>query len=604
MILKEITIENFKGIEGPLNLKLKPITLLFGPNSAGKSSIIQALNYARHIFITEGDLNPDSRTLDGRTSNLGQFKDIVHNHDLEKPIVFDFLLDYTEVERGFIHFFSDSIYPYLTHSKSEKKLDKELADIGLDPDTHAYCASNLSKFGDFYISEIEYIGNKIKTMNVKVSILWNAKRMCADISKIEGLANEYPLFSIIRDEADLNVVELSFYNHEIIPECVKEAIYTSCEYDIIEIDHLSKLPEYDWDRNDALNQIQQLKNKQKNIKKNHDPEMILFKSKLEQKRSLPVFDDTINFSYPYRSKRYCSTQFWTYAEEISKDDEKFFINLISLLVTTPLRSLSKVFQKIEYLGPIREIPSRNYTPARHPESFFWTSGLAAYDLMLHPSTEEKLVEEINQWLSGENHLNSGYAVKLKKFSVIDEQKKLLKKVDRLDNLDEIKTLLKEALSQEKRVEFSIIDTKLNVELLPQDLGTGISQIFPIIVAALWMKNRILMVEQPELHVHPAMQAAMGDLFIHCANPEKTNHNLFILETHSEHLMLRILRRIREASEVENESEFNFSSDNVSVNFLQRGEQGTKNTKIAVNEDGEFASLWPNGFFEERIEELF
>ena len=53
MSISAITIENFKGIREPVRIELKPITLLFGPNSSGKSTIVQALHYAREIFGEE-----------------------------------------------------------------------------------------------------------------------------------------------------------------------------------------------------------------------------------------------------------------------------------------------------------------------------------------------------------------------------------------------------------------------------------------------------------------------------------------------------------------------------------------------------------------------
>jgi AAA15 family ATPase/GTPase len=55
MIIKALTIENFKGISNPVRVEFKPITLLFGPNSAGKSTIVQALHYAREVLVRQID---------------------------------------------------------------------------------------------------------------------------------------------------------------------------------------------------------------------------------------------------------------------------------------------------------------------------------------------------------------------------------------------------------------------------------------------------------------------------------------------------------------------------------------------------------------------
>ncbi|MBF0154724.1 MAG: AAA family ATPase [Magnetococcales bacterium] len=50
MILKALTLENFNGIREPVRIEFAPVTLLFGPNNAGKSTVVQALHYAREIF--------------------------------------------------------------------------------------------------------------------------------------------------------------------------------------------------------------------------------------------------------------------------------------------------------------------------------------------------------------------------------------------------------------------------------------------------------------------------------------------------------------------------------------------------------------------------
>ncbi len=92
MPITAITIENFKGIREPVRVELKPITLLFGPNSAGKSTIIQALHYAREIFERQ-NTNPDRTILGGDTIDLGGFESLVHRHDKTLPITLRFDLD-------------------------------------------------------------------------------------------------------------------------------------------------------------------------------------------------------------------------------------------------------------------------------------------------------------------------------------------------------------------------------------------------------------------------------------------------------------------------------------------------------------------------------
>lgn len=83
-MLRRISIENFKGIGDRVDIDLKPVTLLFGPNSAGKSTILHAIHYMRALLET-GD--PDvHRTRLGGAIDLGGFRALVHDHDLDRKV--------------------------------------------------------------------------------------------------------------------------------------------------------------------------------------------------------------------------------------------------------------------------------------------------------------------------------------------------------------------------------------------------------------------------------------------------------------------------------------------------------------------------------------
>ncbi len=92
MILKALTLENFKGIREPVRVEFAPVTLLFGPNNAGKSTIVQALHYAREVF--ERNNTDAGRTqLGGDIVDLGGFDNLVYAHDRSRAIRMRFELD-------------------------------------------------------------------------------------------------------------------------------------------------------------------------------------------------------------------------------------------------------------------------------------------------------------------------------------------------------------------------------------------------------------------------------------------------------------------------------------------------------------------------------
>jgi AAA ATPase domain/Protein of unknown function (DUF3696) len=180
--------------------------------------------------------------------------------------------------------------------------------------------------------------------------------------------------------------------------------------------------------------------------------------------------------------------------------------------------------------------------------------------------------------------------------------------------------------------FRLYDERLKTTVALSDVGFGISQILPIIRAGIVAKfgeriskpaprfasrgrrQNLILVEQPEIHIHPKLQAELAEFFVETVrdqlvDPEpqqsppaegsqpKTGELQWIIETHSEALLLRLLKLIRSGS---------IKPSDVAINYIDidHSSECASVTNIEVNERGEFITDWPNGFFEERINELF
>ena len=108
----------------------------------------------------------------------------------------------------------------------------------------------------------------------------------------------------------------------------------------------------------------------------------------------------------------------------------------------------------------------------------------------------------------------------------------------------------------------LIDTrrKERVSVALPDVGFGVSQILPFIVQSLASGGWIISIEQPEVHVHPKLQADLGDLLAEAIKEPRQNR--FIIETHSEHLILRLQRLV--AKSKSNQRMFRLSMSAVSL----------------------------------------
>ena len=123
-----------------------------------------------------------------------------------------------------------------------------------------------------------------------------------------------------------------------------------------------------------------------------------------------------------------------------------------------------------------------------------------------------------------------------------------------------------------------------------DVGYGISQVLPVVVAGYSLDpGELFIVEQPELHLHPRAQAELGDFFLELYRRKVQ----CIVETHSEHLIMRLQRHVASGRIVPEE---------LTVNYVAAGNLAKEVTKLPLNRDGIFERNWPEGFFEERLEE--
>jgi hypothetical protein len=519
-MLKSFTLENFKGVREPIQIEFRPLTLLFGPNSAGKSTILHGLHYANEIFQRR-NFDPGRTLWGGDAVHLGGFETLVHGYDLTTPVKMSFELELAHVIPPHLEFLEDLVD---MHTPTQARVDIE---VRWSPEINRPVLVQLS---------IGYDGKKL----AQIVASSNGRRVW-----LGNFDVKHPLFSSEDDGEKIA-----------------------------------------WQLGDAL--------------RGFGSTSVLAPSFFELPlvgldSALPELDHVLEFS-----------------EDVLEDES--LKSILNTLILLPLVALRRELERVTYIGPLRSTPPRNYTPARIVSANRWANGLAAWDVLSHG--EDALINEVRSWMSDKDRLNTGYALERERFAKIPAWSRDVL-VNLLRDLNQDPELALDALSKDPtrqesmrkileaspaRTSVILRDLRNNISVQPQDVGVGIAQLIPVVVAALHPETNILAVEQPEIHVHPALQVRLGDLFISQTKKGKQ----FLIETHSEQLLLRLLRRIRETFEDKLEDEtLHFEPSDIGVYFITMGENGgTKITQLPVDETGDIRGQWPEGFFDERAEELF
>jgi hypothetical protein len=224
------------------------------------------------------------------------------------------------------------------------------------------------------------------------------------------------------------------------------------------------------------------------------------------------------------------------------------------------RTLDDALKNLYPMGPFRRPPQRWYIfTGTSPQNVGYSGDLLPDLLYRRPD----LVQETNGWL---DKLEIGYHVKVQSVGTRSRDLFEVRLIDRRRGRE--------------------------VDVAMSDVGFGVSQILPFIVQCLASKRQTITIEQPEVHIHPRLQADLGDLLASAIKSPRQHQ--FIIETHSEHLVLRMQRLVREGR---------LQPDDVSIIYVSRGSNGSRAQRLHLDSSGDFNDDWPGGFFPERLREL-
>jgi predicted ATP-dependent endonuclease of OLD family len=466
-VLSGIKLNNFRAFTAPTDIPLKQITLLFGQNSAGKSSIIKSLLLLQQSFSNRATRRNQPFVFSGDSVDLGSFSSVISNHQTQRKFT-----------------------------------------MGVTVASSASTTSSL--VGDQSFS-IEWTVNKEQS---KVAI------------QIEVAGRNFQFKSAHQDETSYFVLE---------PESISDFIQL-------------------FDENDLLT--------------DGDP---IIRDLISGDGWRPCFRFGVGGLLPgnlvgvERAGQLHLLQDETLASHF--DDSNAITRPSRLQATwnqNMLRMrdrLSSKLSDIAYIGPLRQEPQRfgRYSPTDDSDV-----GSSGENMLSALFSDKKLVMRVNNFLA---EMKMPYRIK----------------IHQLESQETLGFV----------IHMSLVNKNTNIELAPTDVGVGYSQVLPLITQAALSRGSLVCVEQPELHLHPAMQARIADVFIDAAMGGSNVQ--FLIETHSESLMLRFLRRIREGT---------LNPESIQVLYVDQDSEGASHIhELPISPSGEFLAEWPNGFFDDRLEEL-
>lgn len=580
-MLTALELENFKGIAARQRVDFAPLTLLFGANSAGKSTILQSLLYL-HEVIEHGSADVDRTELGGNVIELGGFTRLVHQHDVERAI---WLRVEFETPGGLERFGRDlTDFPF-------PDLDDEVESAWLELTIRF---RTMSSFRGSVVERavIGVNGHPEPLVWVEIgTTLREGEPLHARVNLGHPL-----LATESRELSDASAVDVDGTHRPLVAKHAPALVTEAWEQIAIpeEVRHTDARSRYDgygggsdsgaglgdgpgFEDGRAIPVFALARGRTSALPAPGEPLRVVAAGSIEGDRE-ELVSLRLRPQSESMKQQIDALQASIELRERATRDVRTFLEMVVLGTTA---QLAGYLRDAQYIGPLRTIPPRGFLYERAGRVTSWADGLAGWDLLL--SDRVTLVERTNAWL---RRLGAGCQVRVQELfeGGADAEDIAAGHVDRT-----VRRLL--------------LDAGTGSFVLPSEVGTGISQLIPVVVAALEGRGGLAIVEQPEIHVHPAVQVGLGDLLLDAAHREG-QRRIILVETHSEHLLLRVMRRMRETHEgTVPDGVRPVHSGDVSVVLIEKDGARSISRQMPLNERGELVKAWPGGFFEEGLREV-
>lgn len=564
-------VGNFKAFSDLQHIPIRPLTLIYGANSSGKSSILHSLLLAHHAIKNEGELDIYRTEAGGDAVDLGGFGQYVYKRDRTSQVQWA-----VDLNPQKLILLDSRLYP---DAGLEILLEgiKQLT-IGVGIGTRV-SGQGPVRVRSFYLEAD------------RENILLMSSRPQGKL-QLDSLNVEHPLINRLIQA----IIESKTFSLKTTPRDFSEIINSIVPQITAKADYL--FPHKLSFEDHLLSSVESVNPVPNNI------------------------EDAIKTFFPYR---------------------------LNQLIQAITRNIETELQSLRYLGPFRTYPPRHFAFSRQQDDNWDAGGGYAWDILLKDSQVRK---KVNAWLGNSDRMNTPYEMTIRHLipdlqlskelfphlnqslqeltqrlifhaarwgsdiqSEIEriiadfdaagikewpQQDSVLPEVEQLVSIlvDDPESLtenwIQEISENSDRIsDLVLIDKRSNTPVTHRDVGIGVSQVIPILVSCYGLSDSLIAIEQPEIHLHPKLQAELGSVF--AESIKSPCNNRFILETHSEHIMLRLQKLIREGE---------LTPEDISVIYVDCDHKGSNCLQLRLDEEGDFIDEWPNGFFEEDFDEIF
>ena len=533
-MLTELRLKNFKAFGAEMQkVPMSKITLIYGPNSGGKSSIIQSLMLLKQSVEHYNSLPTRSRvrsmrelTPKGDFVDLGSFPTVVHRHDTMREIELALSFDGT------------------------RSSDRRNQTYGIHM-TFAYDGDPYRGDSSFLSRAKYYVARK-----------GNLESYFED----DGTSEVVPEMTrrggvyVDTDEADLEYeIDLS----EPIPpngdsgfsswRMSRVRIHwnpTNRSKRTFSIPLYAERIETDFARDMGYFPPLAVRRRRQGIQSTQSP----------AQGRIQAASRVLNLANRLASHEGSSPEATGTSERALKAE---FVNAVcdDMQNYNIRREALGILDRLIYLGPLRSPPERSYIVSGGARASTGTHGQFMPNILYR---DEATLQRVNSWF---RELELDYELAVSRLS---SQVELIGEQAAITLMDKTKT-----------------------EVTLVDVGFGINQVLPVIIEGVGSPpGSIICVEQPEIHLHPRLQAKLADMVVETAQAGKQ----WIIETHSEMLIRQIQTRIADPKDELDESD-------VSVIYVLRGNASSSVKPLELDRYGEFEEDWPDGFFDDASKKI-